>query len=174
MLLSSSFGSCCQQHVFLPPSCRVGRSKDGLLLSLAGAAGAIQGELAVWRWCCQEWMSCCPCSGVSAHSAALEMLLVRWTVAAHATVQQRFCPLQVLPEAARAEGVVQGAVLQVTCMCCIVLEGGTRKGRLEGEVLHMLAGLLLLPFTCCKLLSSSLLSLERGELMSAVQVSGCL
>jgi len=24
-------GCCCQQHVFLPPSCRVGRSKDGLL-----------------------------------------------------------------------------------------------------------------------------------------------
>ncbi len=113
MLLSSSFGSCCQQHVFLPPSCRVGRSKDGLLLSLAGAAGAIQGELAVWRWCCQAWMSCCPCSGVSAHSAALEMLLVRWTGAAHATVQQRFCPLQVLPEAAGAEGVVQGAVQQL-------------------------------------------------------------
>jgi hypothetical protein len=89
-----------------------------LLLSLAGAAGAIQGELAVWRWCCQAWMSCCPCSGVSAHSAALYMLLVRWTGAAHATVQQRFCPLQVLPEAAGAEGVVQ----QLSSSCRLLQE----------------------------------------------------
>jgi hypothetical protein len=155
MLLSSSFGSCCQQHVFLPPSCRVGRSKDGLLLSLAGAAGAIQGELAVWRWCCQAWMSCCPCRCCQKLQELKELSKVL-----SSSCSCRSC---------RCCQAAAGAVLQVTCMCCIVLEGGTRKWRLEGEVLPMLAGLLLLPFTCCKLLS-----LERGELMSAVQVSGCL
>jgi hypothetical protein len=126
-LLSPPFCPCCQLGFAEKgvsgcccPAARVGRSKDGLLLSLAGAAGAIQGELAVWRWCCQAWMSCCPCSRVSAHSVALEMLLVRWTGAAHATVQQRFYPLQVLPEAAGAEGVVQGAVqqLQLQVLSC--------------------------------------------------------
>ncbi|XP_062166924.1 uncharacterized protein LOC133873208 [Alnus glutinosa] len=83
-----------------------------------GAAGAVEccrllsGVEVCCRCCCPSagavWRGgrcCCPSCQVlqSAvqvlQNAVQKMLLVRWTGAAHAAVQQRFCPLQVLPAA---------------------------------------------------------------------------